>query len=82
MARPKKEAYNLLRYGLKLYLPEYRYTPFQFLKELLNEEKSIIYKNKLSIVDVPKWNEFNIDDIYDFAKQDERFSTYLPNWTE
>ena len=82
MVRSKSEAYNLLRYGLKIYLPEYRYTPFLFLKELLNDQKIPIYKNKITIVDVPKWPEFNIDDMYDFAKNDERFSKYLPNWTD
>lgn len=41
-----------------------------------------MYKIKLTIVDVPKWPEFNIDDMYEFAKNDDRFGKYLPDWTE
>ena len=82
IVRSKAETYNLLKFGLKIYLPIFRYTPFSFMKQLLNLEKTIIYKNNVKIVDVPKWQEFNIDDMYDFAKKDERFKKFLPDWTE
>ena len=45
IARSKEEAYNLLKFGLKAYLPIFRSTPFKFLKDLLNGTKIITYKN-------------------------------------
>ena len=32
IARSKSETYNLLKFGLKVYLPEYRKCPMEFLK--------------------------------------------------
>ena len=32
LARSKREMYNLLKYGLKIYLPDYHLIPMKFLK--------------------------------------------------
>ena len=45
ICRSKSETYNLFKYGLKVYLPNYRLTPFPYLKDLLREKKNMIYKD-------------------------------------
>ena len=32
------------------------------------------------LVDVPKWPEFNVCDIYDYASNQDRFKKYLPDY--
>ena len=39
LIRSKHEIYNLLKYGLKIYLPKYDNCPMDFLKDLLNGKK-------------------------------------------
>ena len=34
----------------------------------------------MKVVDVPRWTEFNIESIYQFAINDSRFKKYLPEW--
>ena len=50
-----------------------------FLKDLLNGKKYPTYKKALSKVDVPKWAEFNVGKIYEFASDNEDFKRYLPD---
>ena len=59
---------------MKAYLPPYELCPFLFLKDLLRGEKELIFKKNLKIVDVPRWKEFNINEIYKWAINDKRFS--------
>ena len=42
LARSKKELYNLLKFGLKIYLPEYHLINLKFLKLLLQNIKKKI----------------------------------------
>ena len=65
MVKSKLETYNLFKYGLKAYLPRYRFCSMEFLRQLLYGTKEIVYKDKIALVDVPKWHEFNIRDVYD-----------------
>ena len=44
IVRSKSEVYNLLKFGLKIYLPRYKSCPFEFCKELLNGKKNATYK--------------------------------------
>ena len=37
LTRSKREIFNLLKFGLKLYLPEYGLVHMKFLKQLLNK---------------------------------------------
>ena len=80
MARSKYECYNMLLFGLKVYLPDYKCCPMSFLKQLLIGTKVITYKTGVNLVDVPHWQEFKIENVYKFAKQDTRFSKYLPDY--
>ena len=65
--RSKYEVYNIFKFGLKAYLPRYDCCPMLYLKELLLDEKKMIYKKELAIVDVPRWKEFNVEKMYEYA---------------
>ena len=67
ICRSKSEVYNLLRYGLKIYLPKYKSCPFEFCRDLLNGGKKPTYKEKINAVDVPKWPELSVARVYEWA---------------
>ena len=63
MMKSKIDCYNLFKFGLKAYLPSYRACTMEYLRQLLYGSKTIVYKN-FTQVDVPKWPEFNVKDVY------------------
>ena len=63
MMKSKIDCYNLFKFGLKAYLPSYRACTMEYLRQLLYGSKIIVYKN-YTHVDVPKWPEFNVKDVY------------------
>ena len=48
-----------------MYLPSYRLCSMEYLRQLLFGSKKMIYKNKVIVVDVPKWREFNVQTVYE-----------------
>ena len=82
ICRSKYEIYNLLKYGLKIYMPNYKYCPLEFCKELLNGKKNPTYKAKMNTVDVPKWAELSVVKIYDWAFDNEDLKQFLPDFGE
>ena len=82
VCRSKYEIYNLLKYGLKIYLPNLKYCPLEFCKELLNGKKKATYKEKIKHVDVPKWSELSVVKIYEWAWEKQDLKTFLPDFGE
>ena len=82
LVRSKSEVYNLLKFGLKMYLPKYRCCPFEFLKNLLNGHKKPTYKKSMNAVDVPKWAELSVVKIYDWAFDTKDLKDFLPDFNE
>ena len=54
----------------------------EFLRQVLFGKKQIFEKTALRIVDVPRWDEFNVKNFYDHVKNDKRFQNYLPDLHE
>ena len=73
MMRSKKEIYNTFNYGLKMYLPEYRYCSMDFLRQILFGSKTLLTKKYILLVDVPRWDEFNVRTFYDNIKKSSKF---------
>ena len=82
ICRSKSEVYNLLRYGLKIYLPKYKSCPFEFCRDLLNGAKNPTYKEKINAVDVPKWPELSVARVYEWAFDHDKLKHYLPDFSE
>ena len=80
LVKSKLEAYNLFKYGLKCYLPGYRYCSMEFLKQLLHGTKRILYKSEAHLVDVPRWHEFTINTVYPIVCNEVLFKDYLPDY--
>ena len=43
-------------------------------------EKKFLPKEKISIVDVPYWPEFKLDEVFFRVKEKSDFTNYLPDW--
>ena len=82
VCRSKSEVYNILKFGLKIYLPKYKSCPFEFCRDLLNGKKKATQKVKLNAVDVPKWPELSVAKVYEWAFDHEALKHYLPDFTE
>ena len=54
----------------------------EFLRQLFYGAKEMISKTKVSLVDVPKWSEFNVETVYQEVYKDERFTKYLPEYNK
>ena len=54
----------------------------EFLKGLLLGEKKFFTKEQIIIADVPKWNEFKIEDILDIAQKSKKFKNYVQDIDE
>ena len=67
ICRSKSEVYNLLRFGLRIYLPKYKSCPFEFCRELLHGKKKTTYKKAMNAVDVPRWAELSVAKVYEWA---------------
>lgn len=80
--RSKLEIFNLFKYGLKMYLPEYRNCNIEFLRQILFGSKSLLTKKQILMVDVPRWDEFHVRKFYDNIKHLPKFQAYLPDIKE
>ena len=73
MMKSKIDCYNLFKFGLKAYLPSYRSCTMEYLRQLLYGSKLIVYKDKFTKVDVPKWSEFNVMNVYKQVHEKKQF---------
>ena len=77
--KSKLDTFNLVNYGLKIYIPDYRNCSMEFLKQILYGSKEPLCKEKVIMVNVPKWKEFKVRIFYDAVIKDERFEKFLPD---
>ena len=77
--KSKEDTFNLVNYGLKIYIPDYRNCSMEFMKQILYGSKEQLLKVDVTIVNVPKWKEFKVRIFYDAVIKDPRFEKYLPD---
>ena len=77
--KSKEDTFNIVDYGLKTYIPDYRNCSMEFIKQILYGSKEQVLKENVQIVNVPKWKEFKVRLFYDVVIKDERFEKYLPD---
>ena len=79
MIKSKMDTFNLVKFGLKIYIPDYRNCSMEFMKQILYGSKEQLLKENVQIVNVPKWKEFKVRTFYDAVIKDKRFEKYLPD---
>ena len=77
LCRSKTELFNILKFGLNLYLPNIRNVSMEFLKSLLLGEKKYYSKHQILLADVPKWREFKVEAILNIAQKNKKFKPYV-----
>ena len=50
-----------------------------FLKAVLNDEKRLLTMNECKVINVPKFDELSVKNIYPLFKKDQSFMVYFPD---
>jgi hypothetical protein len=61
-----------------VFLPSISRTPLDFLREILKEEKLHLKQNEVVHLDVPRYSELSVKNLFDDALGDEILKMYLP----
>ncbi len=73
------KAFTTNTFIVGVFLPSLQGTSIDFLREILNEKKSHLKSNEVIHLDIPKYAEVSVKDMYDDALSDEVLARYLPS---
>ena len=84
----KKDIYEFLAFKSKyltwnierMHLPTYRKTSMQFLKQILSKEKRLLPKEKVTVENVPRFQELSTKELLVEIKDDPKITQFLPSF--
>ena len=79
--KSKEDLYVILSIEGQLHLPPYDECTMEFMRDALCGRKRLITNRELAMVNVPRYKEFNAQNLYKAAMADAEFKQFLPDIT-
>jgi hypothetical protein len=79
--KSKEDLYVILSIEGQLHLPPYDECTMEFMRDALCGRKRLITNRDLAMVNVPRYKEFNAQNLYKAAMADAELKLFLPDIT-
>jgi hypothetical protein len=79
--KSKEDLYVILSIEGQLHLPPYDECTMEFMRDALCGRKRLITNRELAMVNVPRYKEFNAQNLYKAAMADAELKQFLPDIT-
>ncbi len=80
--KSKKDIYTILSFEGQYYLPPYDECSMEFIREALAGKKKLLKNSQVVLVEVPRYKEFKVMNLYDSALKDDQLKMFLPDKKE
>ena len=77
--KSKQDYYVYLDKHLQYYVPPFKQVNKDFLKSVFAEEKRLLKKQAVKYIQVPKYDELSVKQLWSSFKDDEEFISYFPD---